>query len=102
MTVILPVAIWIATALAWVSAFILVRASIGARIGALTERAVAALLIAIFGTIYSAVVANSELVRVFATEDAVIIVRLAVIALMFIPVYWLALYLSDRLGGNTP
>ena len=97
----LAVAIWCATFLAWISAFILLRAARGAHIGALTERAVAALLIAIFGSVYSFIVANGEVVRVMSTDDAVIVVRLAVIALMFIPVYWLYLYLSHRLGGRS-
>lgn len=93
---ILPLAVF-----AWMSAAILI---IAARrrpnIGALTERAVVAVGIASFGTIYSVVVVNSEVVRLFDLGVAVVVVRLAVVGLLCLPAFWSFAYITGRLGDD--
>jgi hypothetical protein len=101
MTDLLPFAIWALTISAWMSAAVLVRAAlIKPRVGALNERATVAVGVAIFGTVYSLVVLNAEVLHVIETSDAVNIVRAAVVVVLLLPVWWTFLYLTHRLGGG--
>jgi len=94
----LPAVILILTIAAWVSAAVLMNAARGAHIGALTERAVAAVMIAAFGTFYSLTIYNNEVLGVVSREDINALRRLAVVVLLAVPVYWLVLYLTRCLG----
>lgn len=92
--------IWVLTLLAWTSTIVLVRAARRAHIGALTERAVLATVLSVFGTAYSFVVFNADVVRVVAIEQVVALVRGGVILLLLVPVYWMFLYRTGRLGDD--
>ena len=67
---------------------------------ALTERASVAVGLAIFGTVYSLAVVNTEYVRMFDSSDVVNVVRAAVVVVLLLPAWWSFLYLTDRLGGG--
>lgn len=101
-TSLLPAGIILLTGFSLVSAVILVRAALKKPyIGALTERALIAVLLAFFGIVYSIVVVNTEFGRtLFSTEIARVITRVAVIILLALPAYWVLLYLTGRLGGR--
>ena len=92
----------ILAAIATFSALILVRAAfIKPRIGALTERAVIAVIIAILGVVYAAVALDTEAGRVIFSQDwARFAVRFVVVLLLAIPTWWTFLYLTGRLGGR--
>jgi hypothetical protein len=97
----LPFAIWALTISAWMGAVILVRAAFTKpRVVALTERATVAVGLAIFGTVYSLAVWNTEYARVFDASDVVNIVRAAVVVVLLLPAWWSFLYLTNRLGGG--
>jgi len=100
MSQLLPGAIWTLTVLAWLSAAVLVRAARGAQIGALTERAIVAVGLAVFGTAYSLAVYNTEIARLLPDDVVMLCLRLFVIAVLLLPCYWTLLYLSGRLGDN--
>lgn len=95
----LPSIIVMLTVVAVASAIVLVRAAIAKpRIGALSERALIAVVIAAFGLIYSTVAINTELGQsLFATDVARVGVRITVIVLLGIPAWWTFLYLTGRL-----
>ena len=95
----LPSIIIMLTVVAVASAVVLVRAAIAKpRIGALSERALIAVVIAGFGLIYSTVAINTELGQtLFATDVARLGVRVTVIVLLGIPAWWTFLYLTGRL-----
>ena len=87
--------------IAWVSAFILLRAAFRADppVGALTERAVIALVIAVFLTLYAIVASNTNFgLGVFTPDGARRIIRAAVIVLGLVPVAWVVLWLTGHLG----
>ena len=96
---ILPSIIVMLTVVAVASAVVLVRAAMAKpRIGALSERALIAVVIAAFGLVYSAVAINTELgSALFAAEAARLGVRATVIVLLAIPAWWTVLYLTGRL-----
>ena len=97
----LPLAIWALGVYAWLSAAVLMRAAYRhPRIGALTERAVVAVCIAIFGTIYGAVVFNTEVARFVDVPTAMVVVRLGVVMLLCLPAWWSWRFATGRLGGN--
>jgi hypothetical protein len=99
MSAILPFLIWGLTASAWMSAVILVRAAfVCPRVGALTERAVVAVVLAIFGSVYSLAVLNSEWAHLVDGGDVVSLLRIAVVVLLLLPVWWSFMYLTNRLG----
>lgn len=100
MNELLPGAIWTLTVFAWVSAIVLVRAARGAHIGALTERAVAAVLVAVFGTAYSLVVYNTEVAGYLPMEVSIMVVRVTAVVLLLVPCYWSLLYITCRLGKD--
>ena len=81
------------------SAAVLVRAAYQRpRIGALTERATIAVVIAAFGLVYSAAAINTGLgSTLFTTDAARLGVRATVIVLLGIPAWWTLLYLTGRL-----
>ena len=95
----LPSIIVLLTVIAIASAVVLVRAAVAKpRIGALTERAGIAVVIALFGIVYSAVAVNTEMGHaMFASEAARLGVRATVIVLLGIPAWWTFLYLTGRL-----
>lgn len=97
----LPALIVTLTVIAAASAAVLVIAARQRpRIGALTERAAVAVVIALFGAVYSLVAVNTELRSVFLTTDeGRTLVRIMVVVLLAIPAWWTFLYLSGRLGG---
>lgn len=92
--------IWVLTITAWVSALILMRLARGSKVGALTERAVIAVGIALFGTAYSLAVVNTELIQILPSETVRDLLRIAVVVLLLLPVYWTILYFTGRLGDN--
>lgn len=96
---VLPSVIVLLTVIAVASAVVLVRAAVAKpRIGALTERAGVAVVIALFGVVYSIAAVNTELgSTLFDTDVARLGVRLTVIALLGIPAWWTVLYLTGRL-----
>jgi hypothetical protein len=97
-SLILAGVIWLLTIYAWGSAAVLIRVARNRpRVGALTERALVATIIAIFGTAYSLILVNSELIHVADTDTAVLFVRCAVIVLLTIPAWWSWMLLSGRL-----
>jgi hypothetical protein len=96
----LSVGIWILTVLAWACAVFLVWKAWGARIGALTERAIVAIGLSIFGTIYSAAVYNTDIAQWLDNAVVKFWVRLGVVALLFLPIIWAALYLTGHLGDD--
>jgi len=92
--VIIPLA-----AYAWVSASILVRAArVRPHIAVLTERAIVAVGIAVFGTIYAAVVINAEAGPWLDIDTSVVAVRIGVVVLLSLPAYWSWAYATGRLG----
>ena len=96
----LPDAIWLLTVFAWISALVLIRAARDAHIGALTERAIVATVLAVFGSVYSLVVLNAEVINALGFDTAVTVVRLMVVVLLLLGPYWTFLYLTGRLGDN--
>lgn len=71
------------------------------RIGALTERAYIAIVIAVFLSSIAVLVANSEAKSAFlGVEIARIIFRLSVLVLGFVPVAWVLLWATGRLGDR--
>ena len=97
----LPVLIAVLTIVAAVpSAIILVRAAVRRpRVGALMERATAAVVIAAFGVVYTIVAFDTEL-GLLDLDGARLVVRLGVVALLCVPVWWTALYLAGKLGSD--
>ena len=87
---------------AWMSTIVLVWAARKRpRIGALTERAIIAVVIAVFLTAISIIVYNTESDQaLFAVEVARIFFRVSVLMLGLIPVYWFLLWLTGRLGES--
>jgi len=98
----LPVLIAVLTIVAVPSAIILVRAAVRRpRVGALMERATAAVVIAAFGVVYTIVAFDTELGRpILDLDGARLVVRLGVVALLCVPVWWTALYLAGKLGSD--
>lgn len=86
----------------WFSTGVLVNAvRKGPRIGALTERAAIGVLLGVFVTIYGVAAYNSDAAFIFLPQDVVrILVRGLVLVLGLIPVYWVYLYLTGKLGGS--
>lgn len=99
MSAVLPSLIVALTVVAAVSAVILVRAAfVKPRIGALTERAILAVVIAVFGAVYATVAINVQLGALFLTTDeGRTLAGIGVVALLAIPAWWTALYLTGRL-----
>lgn len=97
MNLLLGSLIIVLTIVAWGSAVVLAGASRSAHVGALTERAVVAVAIAIFGTTYSFVIVNSEVARIISTESAVVLIRVSVVVLLCIPIGWFVAYATGRL-----
>ena len=95
----LRAAVWALTIVAWIAALVLVRAARRAHIGALTERAVAAVIIAGFGTLW-AIVRTAQLLGLAEHDAMVTIIRVGVLVLLTIPVGWAVLYVTGRLGDN--
>ena len=96
----LPVLIAVLTIVAVPSAIILVRAAVRRpRVGALMERATAAVVIAAFGVVYTIVAFDTEL-GLLDLDGARLAVRLGVVALLCVPVWWTALYLAGKLGSD--
>jgi hypothetical protein len=94
-----PVA-FILTGAAWLSFLVLGRAATRRpRIGALTERAFIALVVASLGTVSCLIVLNTDNGHAFfTTEVASLLFRLAIIAVLAVPALWLVLWLTGRLG----
>jgi hypothetical protein len=87
---------------AWLSTFVLVWAArTPPRIGALTERAIIAVVIAVFLTAIAVIVLNTETDEAyFPAEVARVAFRVCVLGLGFVPIAWCALWLSGRLGES--
>lgn len=98
----LPWAVVALTIVSWLSAYVLVRAAWQKpRIGALNERAAIAVLIALFGTVSTILVFNTEADHLLLdAEWARVLFRLCLLALLGIPAYWTWLYRSGRLGSG--
>jgi hypothetical protein len=88
------------TAVSWVSFAVLGRAAwVKPRIGALTERAFIAVIIAMLGTVSCLIVWNTDHgYLLFPREIASLLFRLSVLAVLTVPAIWLALWLAGRLG----
>lgn len=87
---------------AWVSTAILLMAAWKRpRIGALTERAAIAFVIAVFLTAIAVIVYNTESDQsLFAVEVARVVFRVSVLFLGLVPVGWCLLWLAGRLGES--
>lgn len=85
---------------AWTSTVVLIWAARRKpRIGALTERAAIAFVIAVFLTAIAIIVWNTESDRIlFPTEVARVVFRITVLGLGLIPVAWVILWWTGRLG----
>ena len=96
---VLPSIIIALTIVAVMSAAILVRAAIlRPHVGALTERAILAVVLAVFGVIYSTIALTTEFGwALFSQADGRAAVRMGVVALLSIPGFWTFLYLTGRL-----
>lgn len=86
----------------WCSTGLLVRAALQKpRIGALTERAVIAVILAIIGAISVVIVWNTESgFALFPTEVARTLFRVGLFVMFAIPLYWLWLFVTNRLGDG--
>jgi hypothetical protein len=86
----------------WGSTFLLARAAYWhPRIGALTERAIIAFVLSVFGSASVVLVWNTESGQaLFPVEIARTISRLDLFVLLLIPIAWLVLYATNRLGGG--
>jgi hypothetical protein len=94
----LATAILILTVYAWASAFVLIRvARHRPRVGSLTERAIVAVFIAIFGSVYCLNMLNTAFLQAYDLIAAVLLVRLAVVFLLTIPAWWSWMLLTGRL-----
>ncbi len=101
MNVALAAVIVVLTVVAWISAAILVHASRKRpRIGALTERATVAVVVAIFGTVYSFTVMNAQIGAWVDVPTMVLVIRCAVILLLLMPAWWVYLYATRKLGSR--
>lgn len=85
---------------AWWSFAVLGRAALQRpRIGALTERAFIAFIIAVLGSVACAIAVNTDSGRPwFDAATASLLFRLAIIAVLAVPTLWLVLWLTGRLG----
>jgi hypothetical protein len=92
--------IWVLTAIAWLSAVILLALARRSHVGALTERALIAVAIALFGTVYSIVIYDSSVTDILPFEAARVLLRAVVVLLLLLPVYWTVLYFTGRLGDG--
>lgn len=90
------------TVTAWVSAAVLGRAALRPpHIGALTERAVIAVVIALLGTISCIIVLNTDLGRPwFPVAISSALFRLSVLGVLAVPLTWLILWYLGRLGPH--
>lgn len=86
----------------WGSTFLLARAAYRhPRIGALTERAIIAFVLSVFGSAAVLIVWNTESgLAFFPIEIARTISRFDLFVLLLIPIAWLVLYATNRLGGG--
>ncbi len=86
----------------WTSAVILVRAArVPPAIASLNERALAAVIIAAFTTLYAIVVVNTDVLHTFNQDAIRTVLRLSVVVLGLVPVRWVFLYISGRFGGDS-
>lgn len=87
---------------AWLSTAVLIYAAHRPpRIGALTERAVIAIVIAMFLTAVAVIVYNTESDRaLLAAEVARVAFRICVLMLGLVPVSWCVLWFLGRLGDG--
>lgn len=84
------------------SAILIVAALQKPRIGALTERAVLGVLLALFAIVAAISALNTDAnAALFPVEVARVLVRILIIALEVVPVAWVYLYLTGRLGGDS-
>jgi hypothetical protein len=103
--IVLAGVILILTVYAWLSAFVLIRvARHRPRVGSLTERAVVAVFIAIFGTVYSVNMLNTQFLHILDMTGAIVVVRIAVMFLLTIPAWWSWMLVTGRLTrtGDEP
>jgi len=100
-TALTPIA-FILTGGAWLSFVVLGRAAMRKpRIGALTERAFIAFVIAALGSVSCAIVLNTDSGHAyFPTEVASLLFRLAIIAVLAVPTLWLVLWMTGQLGQS--
>lgn len=86
----------------WFCSAVLVTAAIRKpRIGALTERAFLGILLALFATVAGIAALNTDAnAALFPVELARVLVRVLIIALEVVPVVWVYLYFTGRLGGD--
>jgi hypothetical protein len=99
---VLPIALVILALSSWFSTALLLRAAwLRPRIGALTERAAIAVILAIFWTVCVVLVLNTDSGHALIPLDvALVVFRICLLILLLIPTYWLWLYLSNRLGDR--
>ena len=94
-------AVGVLTVISALSTVRLVWAARREHIGALTERALLATVLSLFGALYTAAIVNTESGFVFLdASTAMTVLRVAVVALLLVPVYWTVLYLRGQLGDN--
>lgn len=96
-----PTVIAAGAILSWLSAIGLLVAAHTAvpRVNALTERAIVAVIISAFLTLYALVAANTAAGFTWlGPEDALRLLRIGVVGLSFVGPAWLLLWLTGRLG----
>lgn len=87
----------------WASTFLLARAAwIKPRIGALTERALIGVMLSTTGTVGLVLRFNAEAgFPLFPLEVGRVIFVLSLLWLLVVPVSWLGLYITGRLGDGS-
>lgn len=96
--------VFVLTAAAWASVAVLgYYAGKNPPIGSLTERAFVSLTIALLGTVACILVLNTDRGHpILDAQQASLLFRLAILAVLSVPSVWLVLWLTGRLGGTDP
>jgi hypothetical protein len=93
--------IWAEVVFAFMSTLLLLMAARREHIGALTERAIVAVVMVIHGAVSAVTIWNNDLGHPFYdAPTGMLMLRLTLAALMAVPVYWTALWFTGRLGDN--
>ena len=92
--------LWTLTVAAWASFIVLSWAAFGgSRIGALTERTFIAFIIAVLGTVASVLRHNTDTgFSMFPQPVAALIFAITMLTVLAIPVAWLVMWFTGRLG----
>lgn len=94
--------LWLLTGFAWLSFLVLSRAAFhGVRIGALTERAFIAFVLAMLGTVGSVLRYNTDSgFSLMPMQAATVVFAVTILFVLLIPTAWLVMWLLGRLGED--